>query len=313
MDLAQQLQHLYSQFGHLSSINIELHKDLMAIAVNNKAANALVFLQGAQVAEYQAHGKPKSLWLSEANRFQAGEPLRGGIPICWPWFGDLASNPAIIQDQFESTANAKAHGFARNISWQLDAVKEISPAITNLHLSADCPKGSDSHWPFAARLELIVSIGLQLKLSFKVINTDDRDFHYSSALHSYFAINHIDNVSVSGLENCEYLDKTQGGQRQQAANIHIDSEVDRIYLNTGNNISLLDGPLKTSLESAGSNSAVLWNPWQEKAKNLSQFNDLDYQKMICVETANVEDDYVSLAAGDSKLLELTITSMTLDA
>ena len=313
MDLAQQLQQLYSQFGHLEGISIELHKELIAIAVDNNEAQALVFLQGAQVAEYQAKGQAKSLWLSDANDYRAGQPLRGGIPICWPWFGDINDNPCNIYQQIEPAIRAKSpsHGFARNLNWQLSSITASDHSQTQLVFTLDI----DNHpsWPFNSSLSLTVTIGRELSLVLTVENTGSTAFCYSSALHSYFAISDIANTHLTGLDQCHYLDKTQGYKcLQQSGKLSFNQEVDRIYLSPEIvETCICDKQQETLISTSGSASTVVWNPWQQKSKVLSNFAPNDYQSMLCVETANAADDHKCLNAGEKSQLQLTIKTRSI--
>lgn len=317
MDIAQQLQQLYGQFGQLDGINIELHKELIAIEVENEAAKALIFLQGAQIAEYQAHGQAKTLWLSDANSFQAGKPLRGGIPICWPWFGELADNRQSIQQQFKcgdrSVADYPAHGFVRSKLWQLQDITELNPTQTQLVFKLKLDGQQPSIWPYACELSLSLTVGSQLDIRFEVSNTGDETFQYSSALHSYFSVADINQSQVTGLDNCYYLDKTQQfKRRQQREELSINDEIDRIYdSGTINSIGINNQQQRTELNSSGSASTVVWNPGPQGAKQLSHFNDDDYLRMICVETANTGDDYVELAPKKSKKIELSLKTESL--
>ncbi len=123
VDIGQQMQQLYSQFGDLPGISIELHKQLLAIRVENKQATATVFLQGAQLSDYQKQGEQPIIWCSPHCDYQNGQSLRGGIPLCWPWFGDLARNPEPVRQHINQTTDAPAHGFVRNRLWSLSTVE----------------------------------------------------------------------------------------------------------------------------------------------------------------------------------------------
>ena len=322
MNLAQQLQHLYSEFGHIEGIHIELHKELIAVAVNNSAAKALIFLQGGQVAEYQAHGHSKTLWLSSSNRYQQGQPLRGGIPISWPWFGQLAQNPKAITAQFDAAAQPPAHGFARNNLWQLDSITPVSNSQTQLKLSYELAAEQQALWPYASRLELTITVGEQLELNLAVTNTGSKPFSYSSALHSYYAVGDISRCQVSGLEEQRYIDKLDHEQvKTQQGLLSISTETDRIYQHSRlqqkelPTIRLIDKEQQqqTLIHSSGSHSTVVWNPWRNKAQHLNNFADDDYQQMLCIETANVGDDIVTLAPRQSRQLQLVIKPQPLSA
>ncbi len=319
MDLGQQMQQLYQRFGDIDGITIELHKELLAIQVNNEQANATVFLQGAQLSQYQRQGERPLIWNSPLCDYQSGKPLRGGIPVCWPWFGDLNRNDKQVQTQI-NTINPAAHGFARTAQWQLEDIVRVDAGHTRLQLSLPITADEHSEWPFASQLSLQLDIGDQLELCFTVHNQSMQAFSYSAALHSYFAVSDIDDIVINGLEQCNYIDCMDNWHsKQQQTSLIIDQEVDRIYyLNDRSNNTETEQPISIidqgwnraiNIASQGSNSAVLWNPWIEKSKHLSNFADDAYQKMLCIETANAAADFVTLEPQQSHQLILRLSSV----
>lgn len=297
VDLASQLQNLYQQFGELPGITIELHQSLIAVGVRNDAAVATVFLQGAQLSHYQRHGEEPLIWCSPLCDFQPGQSLRGGIPICWPWFGDLNKNPVNIRQQIDVT-DAPAHGFVRNLDWQLDDIEQVSNSLTRLRLSFDIPDRNNKLWPFMTQLQLTIEIGGELSLQFSVKNCDVQDIYFSSALHSYLAVGDIHTVSVDGLDGKDYIDALDDWQlKPQHGAVTIDREVDRIYNGVGSDTTVIDpqSERQIRLTSLGSTSTVVWNPWQEKAKRLSCFDPGAYRQMLCIETGNIGADSIALA------------------
>ena len=314
MDLAAHMQQLYTQFGHLPGITIELHKELLAININNQQAEATVLLQGAQLSHYQRHGQQPLIWCSDSCDYQEGQPLRGGIPICWPWFGDLSRNSELIQQQI--TANeAPVHGFVRNKQWQLTRISTDDPGQTEIILALDIEQGGNKFWPFACRLQLTLKVGAELQLDLSISNTGSESFAFSNALHSYFAISDIANVTVQGFEGLDYIDCLQDWSlHQQHGTETITQEVDRIYQNTVNPITLVDNgwQRQITLTSEGSHNAVLWNPWIDKAKRLSNFNDDAYQEMLCIEPANTLENTVTLEAGQCHTIQLAMSTRDLN-
>lgn len=307
MDSAQQMQHLYQNFGHLQGVEIELHKRLIAIAINNKAARATIFLQGAQIAEFVPHGQNPVLWLSDECNYQAGQSLRGGIPICWPWFGDLARNPAAVTEQYTDIENLPAHGLVRERLWQLDSIAIIDAATTEVNLSLDV--AADERFPYNAKLHMSLRIGEQLSCIFKITNTGSDTFHFSSALHTYLAVEQIEDVTLTGLEGVNYLDTLdEWREKSEDHTVAINAETDRIYQNVTQAMTLTDSiaERKLTLTSQGFKDAVLWNPWIEKSKRLSQFADQAYKQMICVESANVLENICELAPEQVFSTTLTI-------
>ena len=298
VDLGQKIQNLYSAFGDISGVTIELHKQLIAVAVRNKSAKATLFLQGAQLAEYQQVGEKPLLWMSDQCDFRAGKSLRGGIPICWPWFGNLDFNPESVKSQF--SGDMPAHGFVREREWNLDRIQPVDEFTTELFLSLEVDP--NEQWPFSAKLRLKVSVGKQLELEFSVINNGDNSFSFTSALHSYFNVSHIDNVTVQGLEEQTYLDTLNDWSPQSDIDpLAVNAETDRVYTNLKRPVVFGDSGWKRSiqLESENAPDMVVWNPWIDKAKRLSHFADTDYQKMICLESAHLLDNAQTLNAGET--------------
>lgn len=310
-DLASQIQQLYSQFGELEGITIELHKELIAIVIHNNQARAQFFLQGAQITHFQPHKKPEYLWLSPDCSFQAKKAVRGGIPICWPWFGNLANNPEAITKQFPQLdqASQSAHGFVRTREWTLESIEQPSADLTIATMSL-LLDGNDSSWSYKTKLSMVISISNTLSIRLIVDNLSSETVHFSTALHSYFSASSIEDITIRGLEGVSYydaLDNWQASTEQQA--IRIDGEVDRVYINTPSTINLEDIGFMRCLQltSKSSSSAIIWNPWIDKAQRLTEFPDDGYESMVCIETANAMDDIKQLAPGDSYSLDLTIS------
>jgi glucose-6-phosphate 1-epimerase len=301
---ADLMQSLYSQFGELPGISIELHQDLIAIAVATRSATATVFLQGAQVSQYGLKDQPPILWLSPLCDYQAGQALRGGVPVCWPWFGELAKNPGTVSGQINHP-DPPAHGFVRNRDWQLLDVQIHSPAHTRLLLGLEITAGSEPLWPFASELQLEIDISESLQISLTSINRDNRAFYFSSALHSYFNIGAIDKVTVEGLSGLSYIDALDNWKpKQQQGLLDITGEVDRIYQKIKQPLLIHDKGHDRFIEvsSHGSESAVIWNPWQDKARRLSCFPAQAYQHMLCIEPACALEDCIELQPGQSHKL-----------
>lgn len=308
MNLASTIEQLYQQYGQLTGITIECQNDLVAIGIKNKAAIAEVFLQGAQLTRYQRVNEKPHIFLSDACRYQQGQSLRGGIPICWPWFGDLHKNPKAITQQYteEQMATAPSHGIVRNRNWRVDSIAMPTDQLTIIELACDID-GSDFYWPFATELSYRLEIGKSLSASLLVKNVGDKSTSFSSALHTYFAVSHIQEVNISGFNQASYIDALdQWKEKTQAADISFSEEVDRIYKKGCLPANIIDGERVITVTSTGSNSSVVWNPWVEKSQRLSQFKDEEYQCMVCIETANAVDDTVTLLPNSSHVLQVTI-------
>ena len=282
--------------------------ELACWRLQGAAGQLLVSEQGAQILRYQEWDQPPLIWLSEQANYRRGEAQRGGVPVCWPWFGDLARNPDAVQAMHDGSVPAPAHGLVRQAEWQLEDIEDAGDAaLLRLSFTAEHLPG----WPQSAQLELSIRLGERLHVTLTSRNSGDRPLALSQALHSYFAVSEIRQVSVAGLEDRPYIETLEGWQRrQQSGALTFTGETDRIYLQTPELIQIRDAGWQRQicLRATGSQSAVVWNPWVDKAKRLSQFDDDAWQEMLCIETANVLDDAVSLAPGDEQRLELTLWS-----
>ncbi len=310
-NLAEQMQQLYRQFGNIAGITIELHKELLAIKVENQAASALIFLQGAQLVHYQPVDDKPVIWCSPLCDYREGTPLRGGIPICWPWFGDLTKNPDPVQSSIDATSSVQAHGFVRNRPWQLTNVEAVNPTLTRINFSLQLETQQEKLWPYATSLELQYTIGETLSLQCDITNNDAQAVSFSGALHSYFSVSEIDQIAVQGIDGLIYIDCLDDwNPYQQQQSLLINREIDRIYHGKTDDISIIDKNYQRviNISSEGSNSAVIWNPWQDKAKRLSHFAEDAFREMLCIETANADKDYKTLQSGESHQLGVTISS-----
>jgi glucose-6-phosphate 1-epimerase len=316
MNINDTIQSLYKDYGQLTGVTIECQNELVAIGIKNQAATAEVFLQGAHITRYQRIGETPTLFLSQACEYQRGSALRGGIPICWPWFGDLAKNPDAVKQQLMTDAQSAitefpAHGFVRQRDWTVASIRTPSDDLTIVELSYHVK--DEPLWPFDTVLMCRISVGAALSVSLHIANNSSQPVVFSAALHSYFAVSHVDNVRISGLNQCKYYDaldvseKNEWQLKTQQGDIAFSREVDRVYQSSSSPVVIHDKNRATNISSLGSRSTVVWNPWVDKSQTLSQFKEDDYQRMICVETANAVNDVIRLKAGESHKLEVTIS------
>ena len=219
---------------------------------------------------YKPHGQRDILWMSEYSCFESEKPIRGGIPICWPWFG---SHP------FDRSM--PSHGFARLMDWELKKSEVLMNGATRLRLSISDNSYTTRYFPFPFNLELIVTVSEYLDLELVSENTGDKEFLISEALHSYFGLSSIRDVSVEGLDGFEYIDTVNGGnlRKKQNGPIRFDSEVDRIYLDVLPDCIVRDPGWgrKIHVAKSGSRNTVVWNPWIAKSARMSDFGDNEYE------------------------------------
>ncbi len=276
-------------------VNYEDHDNgLRFVVVNHPCAAARVCLQGAQVTHFQPAQGPEVFWVSEAEPYEPGKAIRGGIPLCWPWFGAHPSDTA-----------APAHGLARDAMWTLQSVSRRVDGVT---LVLQLPELNTPHIPTGVELQLQIDVGAELLLRLTTTNNGVSDFNFSQALHAYFNIADINLAQVSGLAGVQYddslLPQASGDQRALMDQLKFDAEVDRIYY-PRRPLAVESPVCRVELITEGSGSAVIWNPWIEKSKRLSHFLAQDYQRMVCVETANCGRDSRTLVAGASHSLSVT--------
>lgn len=285
----------------------EQHGELNCWRISSDRAELLIAQQGAQVLSYQQVGEPPLLWLSDQAIFRQGKSVRAGVPVCWPWFGNLQRNPEAVQAMYQGTP-APAHGLARTRDWKLLGIKEVGETL-RIEFELPEARGDLPGWPHDVELKLVVEMGADLTLSLTSRNMGNTPVTISQALHSYFAVSDVRQARVEGVDGLGYIETLAGWeQRQQQGALTFAAETDRIYLNTPQTLSIVDPHWnrRITLTSSGSRSAVIWNPWTERAKDLADMADDGWQRMLCIETANVWDDLVELKPGASHSLGVQI-------
>jgi glucose-6-phosphate 1-epimerase len=259
----------------------------------NGTQQALVALHGAQVLNWTVDGEGL-LWLASVARIRAGKGIRGGIPVCWPWFADHPTDTA-----------KPAHGFVRHRAWAVKSTDADADGVSVTLCTATTP-GDVSFWPHQAEATVKITLGEGLDVSLSTRNTGSEAFPLTQALHTYFRISDIGHIEVQGLEGHAYLDKLDGFSRKtQDGPIAVSAEVDRIYLGNAPAIILLDkgSGRRLSITGKGSDSTVVWNPWTAKTARLGDMGSPDaFRQMLCIETANAGDDIVTLPPGREHVL-----------
>ena len=286
--------------------NLTVREGLDVVEIETDTSTALVALQGAQVLSFVPRGGRDWLWVSERARWTRGAALRGGIPVCFPWFGPHPTEAAF-----------PAHGFARTSAWRLSpapspggsgAAETGADVAVELTLTDDEATAKLFPHPFEARLT--VTVGAALSLAFEVTNTGTEPFSFEAALHTYFAVSDVANVAVEGLGGCDFVDKVAGGavRKEGAAPLRIAGEVDRVYDSDGP-VTLIDAPAGRRLRIAGTNagSTVLWNPAPAKAAKLSDVAPEAYRRFVCVESGAIGERRLTVPAGATERLTASVT------
>jgi len=263
--------------------------DLPRITVNAETCAAEQYLHGATVTHWQPAGHEPVLFTSAHAQYRDGKAIRGGVPICFPWFGDHPADP-----------DAPAHGLVRAKPWHL-----VQTALGPDGVDVDLVTHLDQ-----LHADFRVTFSKRLTMRLIVTNTSDTDQTFEAALHTYFAVGDVKQVSIAGLEHAAYIDKVNGpaNRNQGESPITFTSEVDRVYQNTEATCTLTDPVLRRriTVEKLGSKSTVVWNPWVEKAARLSDFGDDEWTQMCCIESANIADHAVVVAPGESHTLVVTV-------
>lgn len=289
--------------------------ELVCWRIRHRGAQLLIAEQGAQLLSYQRDDSPPLIWLSDQAQYQRGQGLRGGIPVCWPWFGALDRNPDEIQAQYQGATPAPFHGLVRTLDWRLEDIRAEDSGAVSIEFVFDSRVQPLPGWSEAAELRLHIRLDHRLHLRLSSHNHGHQPLFLSQALHSYFAVSDIHTVQIEGLHGCRYIETLEDWQeRRQQGPLTFDGETDRIYLGVPSQISFRDEQWhrRVHLMSSGSHSAVVWNPWIEKSRSLSQFADDAWTGMLCIETANVLGDRIELAPGAAHTLALTLWESPLE-
>ncbi|WP_439865867.1 D-hexose-6-phosphate mutarotase [Pseudomonas syringae] len=289
------------------------YDELNCWRIRHGEAELLVAQQGAHILSYQVAGQQPLVWLNEEAVFKKGKPIRAGIPICWPWFGNLERNPESVQAMRQSSEPAKAHGEVRALDWELLGIGEDGDALL-VEFVLPQAEGHLPGWPHNVALKLSIRLDHALNVSLVSYNCGTEPVTFSQALHTYFAVSDVRQVSVEGLDGLTYIETLENWeQREQAGNLTFTGETDRIYKDTPGVLSIVDPEWqrRIHIRSTGSASAILWNPWIEKTGKFTDMAADGWQRMVCVETANVLDDVVTLAPDQMHVLGVSVWSEAL--
>lgn len=272
----------------------EIAEGIIIAEVSNQHANSNIALQGAHVATWQPRGQEPVIWLSPYAKFAPGKSIRGGVPVCWPWFGPHATDSKL-----------PGHGYARTVIWDVLETKALPDGSTFLRFGLIETDATRAQWPHASSAQLEVTVGDKLRVELVTQNNGKEAFILGEALHTYFQISDVAQMTIRGLEGCDYLDKVgEPARRTQQGGIVIESEVDRVYVDTPADCVIEDKGLKRAIRIAkiGSLSTVVWNPWTEKANKMGDFGENGFRNMVCVESANAFDNLVTVKAGETHRL-----------
>ncbi|MNR00061.1 putative glucose-6-phosphate 1-epimerase [compost metagenome] len=245
--------------------------------------------------------------------FKTGKSIRAGVPVCWPWFGNFERNPPSVKAMRVSHEPAPAHGLVRAMDWELGGIEAEGESL-KVEFLLPYPEGGLPGWPHQVDLKLSIRLDEQLHINLISHNVGTETVTISQALHSYFAVSDVRNVHVEGVDGLSYIETLEDWKtKKQSGDLRFTGETDRIYLDAPPLQSIVDPAWERRIEltSTGSRTAVIWNPWIDRAAAFSDMADDGWQRMLCIETANVMGDVVSLAPGASHTLGVSVGSKPL--
>ena len=273
--------------GHVSFV--EGKGGLPKVVIHTASSEAEIYLHGAHVTHFQKKGEEPLLFVSAVSDFSSDKPIRGGVPLIFPWFGPREGQ--------------LAHGFARMTEWTLTETSLLPAGAVSLLFSLPAVEFYE--------VGFRVTVADRLTMELLVVNTGARDAVFETCLHTYFQVSAIDVISITGLRNASYFDKVNNATCLEIyPTISIGCEVDRVYFDTSTTVGIVDPGFerKIWIEKSGSTSTVVWNPWIEKSKRMPDFGDDEYQQMVCVESGNVAKNQITLPPGERAEMKVVVSS-----
>jgi glucose-6-phosphate 1-epimerase len=300
MDEVSRIDALNRRFG-ISGVAqvVSGNGGLPKILVTTPAASAEIYLHGAQVTAWRPAGAEEVIFVSEKSHWEDGHPIRGGIPICFPWFR------AKTDDH-----KAPAHGVVRTREWRLESIAAEENGSVSVACSTESDESTRPWWPHEFHIVHRVAVGKTLGLELTTRNTGATPFRFEEALHTYFRVGLAQHVRVRGLDQVKYLDNTDGNREKvQSGDVILAAPTDNAYLDTHGALELIDPTLKRTIRTEKENSAttVVWNPWQQGAASISDLGEDEWQRMTCVEASNILGMAVSLTPGQEHTMRAMLS------
>jgi glucose-6-phosphate 1-epimerase len=268
-----------------------------AVHITTANCSAKIHLHGAQITSWKPAGAEEVIFLSSRAKFADGQAIRGGIPICFPWFRAKSDDP-----------KAPAHGFVRTKNWNLESIENLGRDLAVI-MSTASDDNTKKWWPAEFRLIHRATFGSELKLELTATNTGASPFRYAEALHTYYNVGDIRKSRVRGLDGATYLDNNDSNrEKKQMGDVAISAATDSAYISNESAPELCDPVLNRLIRITKQNSrtTVVWNPWQEAANKMSDMGPDEWQKMLCLEGANILTDAVELAPGAKHTTTVTM-------
>ena len=271
---------------------------LAKVRIISQSCTGEIYLHGGHVTSWIPANDSEVLFLSTQSRWQDGKAIRGGVPVCFPWFRGKTDDPA-----------APAHGFVRTKAWELESIRETTDGIVVSVVTAS-DESTQRWWPGDFRLVHRATFGSKLALELDVGNTGTSPLRFEEALHSYFWVADISSARVRGLDGVQYLDDLDSNrENSQHGDIVVTSPIDRAYLDTAGAVVIDDFAMRRqiNLQKENSLTTVVWNPWQEGAQALGDLGADEWRQMLCVEASNVMGYAVMLAPGQNHIMKVSIS------
>jgi D-hexose-6-phosphate mutarotase len=269
---------------------------LTKTVVTTNTSAAEIYLHGAHVTGFQKNGESPLLFMSDKSLFAPGKAIRGGVPICFPWFGSREGLPA--------------HGFARVMAWELVATTALPDGSVCVRFQL--PENAGGANAFLGKVDFIVTVNDALTMELHVTNPVAEPMIFEECLHAYFSVGDISDIAITGLKGAHYLDKPDNNARKLETGdaIKIVSEIDHVYLDTTGAVEIHDAKLRRIIRVQKINSAstVVWNPWVAKARAMADFGDEEFRRMVCVEAGNVGQNQITLAPEKTSVLKVVLHS-----
>ncbi len=296
MDLAT----INKKFGIKDILLFQEENDMQMAVISNDYASSIISLYGGQILSFKPHNSEDLLFISSQADFIVGKAIRGGIPVCFPWFNAHPTNKDLPN-----------HGFARISKWDIEKTEQLLTGETRIIISLSSNEKTKKLWKYNFKIELEIIIGKNLMIKWQTENLDEEEFIFSQALHSYFKIGNIDNVIIKGLENQRFMEPLILEEPFEGEKNHltISRHIDRDYLNSESECEILDNSLnrKIIISKKGSLSTVVWNPWKELSAKMNDLGKDDYRSFVCVETANTHYNPVTVQPNEKHILIMELS------
>jgi glucose-6-phosphate 1-epimerase len=269
---------------------------LLRVSIATPASTGEIYLHGAHLTSWRPAGGEELIFLSQRSQFEPGKAIRGGIPVCFPWFRNKADDP-----------KAPSHGFVRTKDWQLDSIEMRGDGVM-VSLTTSSDEGTKAWWPHDFHLLHRLTLGTALTQELIVSNTGATPLRFEEALHTYYRVGGAEAVRISGLDGVAYLDNTDGNrEKRQVGDIVFTAQTDSAYMDTTHSVEIADPVLhrRIRLTKQNSRTTVVWNPWSTGAQSLADLGD-EWRAMACVEASNMRAYGVDLAPGQQHTMKTVI-------